>query len=120
MRKRILNTAWCGPCTVLLSVLFLSANIQATTVTVQVGPGGTLSYSPSPVFIATGDTVDWVWATGFHSVHSGTPDFPTPDFDSGTHGVPFSFSHTFATAGSFPYFCLVHGALMTSSVEVNV
>jgi plastocyanin len=30
-----------------------------------------------------------------------------------------SFSHTFMTAGSFPYFCLVHGSAMTGMVVVN-
>jgi hypothetical protein len=39
-------------------------------------------------------------------------------FDSGIHDPPFTFSHTFLLAGSFPYFCLVH-SMMTATVEVS-
>jgi plastocyanin len=30
-----------------------------------------------------------------------------------------SFSHTFSSTGSFPYFCTIHGSLMTGTVVVN-
>jgi plastocyanin len=30
-----------------------------------------------------------------------------------------TFNHTFPSAGSFPYFCTVHGSLMTGMVVVN-
>jgi plastocyanin len=30
-----------------------------------------------------------------------------------------SFSHTFTSAGSFPYFCMIHGSMMTGMVVVN-
>ena len=105
----------------LLSVWFLSPEIQAATVTVQVGPGTQMLYSPNPVSIAVGDTIHWVWSsTGLirHSVTSGVA--PTPDglFDSGEFPTPHSFDFTFNTAGTFPYFCTVHGIMMTGSVEV--
>jgi glucose/arabinose dehydrogenase len=87
-------------------------------VTVQVGPGGSMSFSPDPVSINVGDTVQWVWASSPHSATSGTAAHPTTDFDSGIHNAPFNFSHTFNTAGSFPYHCTYHGAPMSSSVEV--
>ena len=121
MRKRILNPLSTGLCALLLSVLFLSPRIQAATVTVQVGPGTQMLYSPNPVSIAVGDTIHWVWSsTGLirHSVTSGVA--PTPDglFDSGEFPTPHSFDFTFNTAGTFPYFCTVHGIMMTGSVEV--
>ena len=73
MRKRILNTTSRGLCAVLLSVLFLSTEIQAATVTVHVAPGNQMFYSPNPVSIAVGDTVEWTWDGVRHSVTSGVP-----------------------------------------------
>jgi plastocyanin len=57
--------------------------------------------------IHVGDTVDWHWVAGFHSVTSvaGQPD----PFNSGDHTPTFSFSHTFHTAGTFWYYCDIHG-----------
>ena len=72
-----------------------------------------MSYSPPSVSIAVGDTVQWVWDSPTHSVTGASKDF-----DSGIHDPPFTFSHTFMVAGSFPYFCLVHG-MMTGTVQVS-
>lgn len=89
-----------------------------------------MSFSPSPVEINQGDTVKWVWSMGSstggygsvpmnHSVTSGTPSQPTNLFNSGIHSYPYSFQATFPDVGSFPYYCMVHGVAMTSSVEVG-
>jgi glucose/arabinose dehydrogenase len=101
-----------------LVLRFFSSPAEAATVTVQVGPGGSMFFSPDPVSINVGDTVQWVWASSPHSATSGTAAHPTTDFDSGIHNAPFNFSHTFNTAGSFPYHCTYHGALMSGSVDV--
>jgi plastocyanin len=88
-------------------------------VTVLVGHNGGATFEPASVNIQPGDTVRWVWETGSHSVTSGVPQQPDGLFDSGVHSVPFSFFYTFTTAGSFPYFCEVHGAMMTGGVTVG-
>jgi plastocyanin len=111
--------------------LLVAASLsRAATVTVDVGPDGTMSFSPDPVEINQGDTVSWVWSDSeissyygyirlYHSVTSGTPSQPTSLFDSGVHQYPYAFEFTFPDAGTFPYHCMVHGAMMTSSVKVN-
>ena len=94
--------------------------------TVQVGPGGTMSFldqqsGTSTTTIHVGDTVQWVWVSGFHSTTSGTcAGACTPDgkWDSGA-GSGMTFSHTFSQAGSFPYFCTVHQSLMQGTVMVQ-
>jgi plastocyanin len=93
----------------------------AQTVMVTVGPNNSLSFSPATVTIHPGDTVTWNWSSSSipHSVTSGSPGAPSGTFDSGVHTAPFTFSHTFPSAGSFPYFCTVHGALMTGTVTVQ-
>jgi len=46
---------------------------------------------------------------------------PTGLFDSGLHNQGFSFTQTFNTAGSFPYYCTAHGACcgMVGTVTVS-
>ena len=73
--------------------------------------------------IAVGDTVQWTWSAGTHSTTSGTCAATcTADgrWNSGQHSSPFTFSHTatFATVGTYHYFCSVHGTMMQGDVIV--
>ena len=81
---------------------------EAATIQVQVGAGG-LKFTPQNVTIQVGDTIEWVWARNDHSTTSGTPGRPDGIWDSGVQNVPFTFSHTFSAAGTFPYYCSPHG-----------
>src|SRR5438046_10528032 len=101
-----------------LSILFLLHPAHGATTTVHVGAGGGLNYSPNPVFIQPGDTVQWVWDASGHSVTSGTPGNPDGMFDTGLQSAGFMFSHTFPDTGSVPYYCTRHQAMMTGTVNV--
>jgi plastocyanin len=92
---------------------------KAATVTVTVGNGG-FFFFPSSVTIQPGDTVKWTWSAGGHSSTSGTPGAPNGLWDSGILNQGATFSHTFASVGSFPYFCTPHGGCcgMIGSVTV--
>jgi plastocyanin len=119
MKNRIVNLSWRCSCALLLSLLGFVPATRAATVTVHVGPiGNTMTFSPAEVSIALGDTVQWIWDSDFHSVTSGTAPFSSGDFDSEVQTVPFTFSHTFLTAGNFDYFCIVH-KMMTGVVHVS-
>jgi plastocyanin len=93
---------------------------------VQIGTGGGMVFvdqksGTSTTTIHVGDTVQWVWVNGFHSTTSGTCSGAcTPDgvWNSGA-GSGMTFSHTFTQAGTFPYFCMVHQALMQGMVVVQ-
>jgi plastocyanin len=91
------------------------------TVTVTVGPGGLFQFSPASVTIQPGDTVQWTWSDDFHSSTSGSPGSPSGLWDSGILNKGATFSHTFNTAGSFPYYCTPHGSCcgMTGTVTVS-
>jgi plastocyanin len=106
------------------------------TVTVEVGTSGSFSFSPQTVNINPGDTVMWQWAPGSiaHTVTSGAPGAVDGKFCSLPAGTApsasacdsisyaqstGSYSYTFPTAGNFPYFCEVHGAMMTGMVVVG-
>ena len=91
--------------------------------TVSVGPSGSLSFvdsqsGTSMTTIHAGQTVTWVWASSPHSTTSGSCCTASGMWDSRILNGG-SFSQTFASTGSFPYFCRVHGSMMTGTVVVN-
>jgi len=85
------------------------------TAAVTVGPGTALAFAPQNVDIAAGGTVTWTW--GGTLAHSVTSD--TGLFDSGVK-MTGTFSFRFVTAGTYNYFCTVHGRnIMFGSVIVH-
>jgi hypothetical protein len=71
--------------------------------------------------IHVGQTIQWNWLSGVHSSTSGTcPLGCVPDglWDSGI-AQNLTFQHTFPTAGTYPYFCSVHGTMMQGTVIVQ-
>ena len=98
----------------------LARSGSATTFTVTVAPGFTNTFSPSSLTINVGDTVTWVWAAPEHSTTSGNSCTADGKWDSGVQNDPFSFSFTFTSAGTYPYFCTVHCSIgMTGQIVVQ-
>jgi plastocyanin len=92
------------------------------------GPGSTDGvsigdnfFSPASLTITQGSTVVWTNnGNSSHTVTSGTPSSsPGTIFDSPnmTHGQTFSFR--FTEAGTFSYFCRVHGSSMAGTITVT-
>ena len=89
---------------------------MSTMHTVMVGADG-FTFSPSSLTINVGDTVQWSWSSSGHTVTSGSGcsadgQFCSPS-DANCASAPASnqgatYSHTFSTAGTFPYFCIPH------------
>jgi len=105
-----------GVLAVLLFIWPSSAGAADQTVTAT----GSNQFTPDPVTVDVGDTVTWNNAFGFHNVvfDDGSFTAPTqPSFD------PWSVSRTFATPGTFRYYCQVHGGPnglgMSGTVTVN-
>lgn len=96
----------------------------STTFTVTVGDGG-FFFVPTTVALHVGDTVKWTWSSSGHSSTSGAcaGSSCAPDglWDSGILSQGSTFSHTFLSAGSFPYFCSAHGGCcgMRGTVTVS-
>jgi plastocyanin len=80
----------------------------AATYTVTVAPNGSFTFSPSSQTINVGDTVQWVWGLGLHSSTSGALCIADGKWDSTLISNPQTFSVTFTTAGTFPYYCTLH------------
>jgi glucose/arabinose dehydrogenase/plastocyanin len=70
------------------------------------------AFDPSVVTINVNDQVRWTWVSDFHNTVSATSLW-----DSGVHNTGFMFTHTFTSAGAFPYSCTVHGFDGTVNVQ---
>jgi plastocyanin len=93
------------------------------TTSVSIVPGSssltTDAWSPNPVQVSAGTTVTWTNDDSQpHAVNSGENATPTGLFDSGIMAPAATFEHTFATAGEYPYFCLLHPN-MVGTVSVS-
>ena len=72
------------------------------------------AFNPVTITVTTNTTVIWTNMDGI--AHTVTSD--TGDFDSGNLDSNATFSHTFTTAGTFPYHCTYHPDML-GSVIVN-
>jgi plastocyanin len=100
----------------LILLLVLATSAFAATHTVnQVG----ITFVPDDLTITAGDTVEWIWSSGAHTVTSGT-DLADPNmgdfFDDPLTSVSTTVSFMFDTTGDFPYFCRPHVGLGMSGV----
>ena len=71
------------------------------------------SFTPSATTVAPGTTVTWTW--GGRVQHNVTFD-DGPASATQTSG---SFTRTFASAGTFPYHCTIHGTAMSGTITVR-
>jgi plastocyanin len=109
-----------------------SAPAPPSTANVMVGPNGQNRFDPQTVTVIAGGTVTWHFMSGAHTVTSGAPGTVDGKFCSLRNGTPHpvtcdstsyarssgTYLHTFATTGTYPYFCTVHGAMMAGTVVV--
>jgi plastocyanin len=73
-----------------------------------------MAFNPGTITVTANTTITWTNKDGIsHTVTSNTGIF-----DSGTINANETYSHMFATAGTYPYHCTVHPT-MTATVIVN-
>jgi plastocyanin len=89
-------------CPAIVEVLETRALLATVTVHVQ-----NFDFSPDPVTINVGDTVRWVWDTPDHSTTSVKGS--AVSWDSGVLNTGATFDETFNQAGTFVYYCTIHG-----------
>lgn len=107
-----------------LALLVLAGSAYGATRTVTISNFKFVDASSgnSTTTISAGDTVTWNWAGGTHTTTSGacSPNCaPSGVWDSGTKSTG-SFPFTFPTAGTFPYHCEIHGAMMQGTIVVQL
>jgi plastocyanin len=72
------------------------------------------AFTPATVTIGVGGQVTWSGVFSTHPVRSGTNANPTNLFYI---GVGASYTHTFTQAGTYSYYCVVHGNTGTIIVQ---
>lgn len=122
MKKSLLAIA-----VAMVACIGLGPSGQAATATVSVG-STLFAFTPATTNINVGDQVIWVWGGSFHSTTSGTVTgsgagaVAAPDglWNSGLiTTLPHSFTNTFISSGTFPYYCSQHfGSGMKGSIIV--
>jgi len=73
-----------------------------------------MAFSPATITVAAGTTITWTNKDGM--THTITSDSNL--FDSGNIANNGTYTHMFATAGTFAYHCSIHTDMM-ASVKVN-
>ncbi|MBV9864895.1 MAG: carboxypeptidase regulatory-like domain-containing protein [Abitibacteriaceae bacterium] len=98
-------------------------NSQAATAAVVKVSVVNFTYVPDTVTINVGDTIIWTATADHHTVTADNGSFDSSNGTGQTLPLNGTFSHTFSTAGTFPYHCEVHGAAggigMSGKVIVN-
>jgi plastocyanin len=102
---------------------------QAAPVPAPQGGQGMVSiqgfaFNPGTITVRVGQQVVWVNNDSVpHTTTSGSCSggtcTPAPGWDSGTLNPGQSFAFTFTSAGTFTYFCRIHGASMQGTVVVT-
>jgi len=108
-------------CIVVLALAMLM-NTAAMATTHTVTQSG-FNFSPADIIISVGDTVQWQWTGGSHTVTSGT-GLADPDigmlFDTPLSSANPLVTHVFTEVGVVPYFCRPHVSFgMTGTVTVE-
>ena len=79
-----------------------------------------IAFVPASKTISVGTTITWINKDSYpHQPISGIPNSPDGIFKSGPLNTGDSFSYKFNTAGTFKYYCFIHGAMMTASITVQ-
>lgn len=74
------------------------------------------SFSPQSRTINVGDIVKWTNTSGTHNVRANDNSF----YSGPAAPAPWTFTHTFTTAGEFPYYCEPHASMgMTGTITVQ-
>lgn len=98
----------------IVALMIASCKSDTPVMTNQVTLSG-LSFSPKTLSVTIGTMVTWTNKEAItHSVTSNIAGL----FDSGDLTNGKTFSHTFTTAGTFPYHCMYHDG-MTGTVIVT-
>jgi glucose/arabinose dehydrogenase/plastocyanin len=79
------------------------------------------SFQPASKTINVGDSVTWTQTDSgtTHTTTSGNPGSADGKWTSGFLTTGQSFTETFNTAGSFPYFCIPHSSFMSGTIIVQ-
>lgn len=92
--------------------------VRANVDTVLVGPNNTMTFSPSNFTISLGDSVLWVWESGFHTTTSTSIPSGASTWDEVMSSSNTSFLYVPSVIGTYDYKCTPHAPSMVASFTV--
>jgi plastocyanin len=93
---------------------------KGTTVFVCMGPGTGLVFSPKNITIVIGSNATIQWSNDGTLTHTTTSLAGDPQsWNSGDLNPGQTFTLTFTTAGSYHYYCQIHGLIMSGYITVE-
>src|ERR1051325_5657077 len=96
--------------------VFSGPPANATQVTIDINNS---AFNPSSQTINVGDSVMWMNSDfTTHTTTSGEPGAPDGGWDSGFLAPGQTSSHTFGSAGTFPFYCSLH-TFTTGTITVQ-
>jgi plastocyanin len=98
------------------AIFFFESTVSSKNVSI-----GDNFFTNGTITVQVGDTVTWTNnGNNTHTVTSGNESNPGTVFDAGSLTPGESFSFRFTTAGTFPFFCRIHGSsAMSGTITVN-
>jgi plastocyanin len=98
-------------------ILSLGIKTSATIFTVNVA---NFSFSPATLpNVIIGDTIRWVWVSGFHTTTSTSVPAGAAEWDSPITETDTSFEYKVLVAGDYNYWCTPHQPEMAGSFTVS-
>lgn len=91
---------------------FIFFQSEATTWNVNVE---NFQFSPKTILsVVVGDVIHFVWVNGGHTTSSSAVPDGAATWDAPINSLTKTFDYTVTTAGTYNYFCKIHGALVMS------
>ncbi|MDQ3051923.1 MAG: T9SS type A sorting domain-containing protein [Bacteroidota bacterium] len=102
---------------ILFTVLFMAPMAsRATVINVEVK---NFEFNPSNFTANVGDTINWFWATGFHTTTSSIIPIGAASWNEPISQSSPSYVYVITTAGNYQYICSPHASMgMTGSFTV--
>ncbi len=93
---------------------------RGSTVFVCMGPGNALAFTPYNITVVVGVNNTIQWSNDGTTTHTTTslPGDPQ-SWDSGVMNSGDTYTVTFSTAGSYHYYCRIHGLIMSGYITVK-
>lgn len=91
----------------------------ATKAAVHIIQVSNFQFSPSTVNAAVGDTIHWVWVSGFHTTTSTSVPAGAATWNANLQGAGQTFDYVPTVAGTYNYWCAIHTTAMEGVLNVT-
>ncbi|MGI8951582.1 MAG: plastocyanin/azurin family copper-binding protein [Chitinophagaceae bacterium] len=102
----------------LIAVIFFLSLISANA-TIHIIKVSDFQFSPNRVNALVGDTIKWVWKSGFHTTTSTKVPRNAATWDAQMNSSSKKFLYTITKKGTYNYQCNIHPTVMMGTIVVT-